>query len=504
MAVNSRAWEGFPVAAREQEFSADNAIKRIQQASAGSVEHFNIAFLWRDSNGPPNNKNSYRLPIADVIEGRYTLIPRAVTTAAAILQGAHGGLEGVVGEDEKKQLRDVVTRMYAKLRRVFNDERIVAPWERDDVPPQDRPNRQISTTASMLNMEVAALPAAAVDTRWNGAEAVKRVAQWADGDLRQYRKAFLVWDRLRPEAKLSYKHPVADVIDGELQVVPRAVSLLASLYRQDPLAIDAPDDQLPMFAELLDGLANKECEEPMTAAAPLRPPAHWFDDPMLPGPTPLSVTADGQVKGHLALWNVCHFGMQDVCRMAPHSNTGYQYFATGSVLTADGTQRRVGRITVGTGHANLRLGYIPAADHYDNTGTGVAIVAAGEDMHGIWVAGSTVPDAPETKVAELRRSPLSGDWRPTPKGLELVAALAVNTPGFPVVGLNASGEVQSLVAAGMVLSPEEIEALAGPAQPVTQPDSELLARLEKLQVKAQRIASKARADRLDDIVKRGV
>ena len=242
----------------------------------------------------------------------------------------------------------------------------------------------------------------------------------------------------------------------------------------------------------------------MTAAAPLRPPAHWFDDPMLSGPTPLSITADGRVTGHLALWNVCHFGMQDVCRMAPRSNTGYQYFATGSVLTADGTQRRVGRITVGTGHANLRLGYIPAADHYDNTGTGVAIVAAGEDIHGIWVAGSTVPEVSEAKIAELRRSPLSGDWRPTPKGLELVAALAVNTPGFPVVGLNASGEVQSLVAAGMVLSEEEIMALGGASGPLEQPDPALMARLSQLQTKADKLAAKARAARYQDIVGRGV
>ena len=185
--------------------------------------------------------------------------------------------------------------------------------------------------------------------------------------------------------------------------------------------------------------------------------------------------------------------------MAPHSNTGYQYFHTGAVLTADGTQRKVGRITLGTGHANLRLGYIPAADHYDNTGTGVAIVAAGEDPYGIWVAGATVPEVPEAKVAELRRSPLSGDWRPTPKGLELVAALAVNTPGFPVVGLNASGEVQSLVAAGMVLSQEEIDALNGPQAQVNEA---VLERLRKFEEKADRMTRKARSLRLADVLRR--
>lgn len=501
MAVNATTWQRFPVGARDQEFNADDAIKRIQQASAGSVETFNMAFLWRDSQGPPNNKNSYRLPIADIINGRYTLVPRAVTTAAAILQGAHGGLEGVVGEQEKAQLRDVVTRIYAKLRKTFNDERIVAPWERDDTPPEDRPNRQIATTAAALNIHAAQLPVG--DVSWNADFATQRMWQWADGDPRQYRKGFLLWDQRRPEAKSSYKYPIADVVDGQLQRIPTAAATVAALYQRDPDAIGVPEDMLQQFGELLDALHGQESEEPMTAAAPLRPPAHWFDDPMLPGPSPMTVTADGQVKGHLALWNVCHFGMQDVCRMAPRSATGYQYFATGAVLTADGTQRKVGRITLGTGHANLRLGYIPAADHYDNTGTGVAVVAAGEDIHGIWVAGATVPDVPEEKVAELRRSPLSGDWRPTPKGLELVAALAVNTPGFPVVGLNASGEVQSLVAAGMVLSQEEIDALNGPGeQPPAPQDEALLARLARFHEKAEKLTKRAKSTRLNDILRR--
>lgn len=507
MAVNAKAWRRFPIADRDQAFNADDAIKRIQQASAGSVETFNMAFLWRDSNGPPNNKNSYRLPVADVINGRYTLVPHAVFTAAAILQGAHGGLEGVVGEDEKAQLRGVVTQIYTKLRDVFGDERVVPPWEREDTPPQDRPNRQISTTASILNPWLSELPMVA-DAAWNAKAAADRVWQWADGDFRQYRKAFLVWDQLAPETRAAYKYPLADVIDGQLCLVAAAVDVQVGLSSLGREVLDIPEDWWPQYDYQLEALKNRvhgegESEDAMTAAAPLRPPAHWFDDPMFEGPTPLTVTADGQVKGHLALWNVCHFGLQDVCRMAPHSNSGYQYFLTGTVLTADGTQRKVGRITLGTGHANLRLGYIPAADHYDNTGTAVAVVAAGEDRFGPWVAGAAVPGVPEEKIAELRRSPLSGDWRPTPKGLELVAALAVNTPGFPIVGLNAAGEIQSLVAAGMVLSPEEIEALNGPQQPQrAEADQAILERIKKFQERADKMTRAAKSTRLRDILSR--
>jgi hypothetical protein len=54
---------------------------------------------------------------------------------------------------------------------------------------------------------------------------------------------------------------------------------------------------------------------------------------------------------------------------------------------------------------------------------------------------------------------LSGDWRRIGGNLELVAALAVNVPGFPVPrprGLVASGSMQSLVAAGM-LPPRKVK-----------------------------------------------
>jgi len=92
-----------------------------------------------------------------------------------------------------------------------------------------------------------------------------------------------------------------------------------------------------------------------------------------------------------------------------------------------------------------------AVEHYDLTGTVVAIVRAGRDGYGDWVAGSLVAGLDPARVAELRRSPLSGDWRYCQEtgGLELIAALAVNSPGFPVTEV-VNGVQFSMVAAGMV------------------------------------------------------
>jgi hypothetical protein len=92
--------------------------------------------------------------------------------------------------------------------------------------------------------------------------------------------------------------------------------------------------------------------------------------------------------------------------------------------------------------------------HYEHTGRAIADVNAGEDAYGIWVAGALRPGATDDQVRALRGAPLSGDWRKIgSSGLELVAALAVNVPGFPIPrpqGLAAGGAMQALVAAGML------------------------------------------------------
>lgn len=188
-------------------------------------------------------------------------------------------------------------------------------------------------------------------------------------------------------------------------------------------------------------------------AGPLRPPAEWFTAPTLPDGTGLTIDAAGRVWGHLALWNTCHTGSPDMCLTPPRTATDYAMFHTGEVLTRDGQRLAVGRLTVGGGHADPRDGMAGAIEHYDNAGACVAVVCASEDAHGIVIAGAIVPDATPDQVAALRRSPLSGDWRRVGGNLELVAALAVCSPGFPIPrprAAAAAGLQTSLVAAGVL------------------------------------------------------
>lgn len=198
----------------------------------------------------------------------------------------------------------------------------------------------------------------------------------------------------------------------------------------------------------------------MAGAAPAAPPKEWFDDPKLPGPTPLHIGDDGRVYGHVAAWGTCHVGIGDSCTIAPKSRTDYAYFHTGEMVTADGGRIPVGRLTYGGGHAAPNLGFRAAAEHYDRTSNLGALVRAGEDQYGIWVAGAVVPEADDAAVRVMRATPLSGDWRRVGGNLEMVAALHVNTAGFPIprvltasaiTGMPEDGDdVLSLVSAGVV------------------------------------------------------
>lgn len=196
-------------------------------------------------------------------------------------------------------------------------------------------------------------------------------------------------------------------------------------------------------------------------------PKAWFSDPGLEGPTPITINEEtGQFFGHLATWGTCHIGFDGECVSVPHSATNYAYFMTGMIETADGPVF-VGNISMGGGHANGRLGWRPAVDHYDSTSVVIADVACGDDAHGVWVAGALRAGVTPEQIAELKASGgLSGDWREVRRGsgeLELVAALAVNVGGFPVPRLAiaaSAGRTTSLVAAGIVTERDPVDDLA--------------------------------------------
>lgn len=331
-------------------------------------------------------------------------------------------------------------------------------------------------TASVRSSGWGDLPVVDPGTAWDGSAAAGRVKDWAGDDMGKYGRAFLWVDAGAPDKLGSYKFPIADVIDGQLKIVPKAVSAASSVLAGGRGGTTIPDaDQARMRSILASirkrfdqdgGRGGDRSEatdhdmdyasavmEAMVAAATLNEteagllPGEWFSDPKLAGPTPITVTPDGRVFGHLATWGTCHTGIPNACTTPPKSRSKYAYFHTGAIDTTVG-ELSVGRISMGGGHADTRWGFQAAAEHYDSTSTQAAVVRAGEDKFGIWVAGAALPGA---DLDGLKRSPLSGDWRRIGGNLELVHALAVNSPGFPVPRASVvAGAQMALVAAGVV------------------------------------------------------
>jgi hypothetical protein len=219
----------------------------------------------------------------------------------------------------------------------------------------------------------------------------------------------------------------------------------------------------------------------VAGAIPVSPPKSWFENPGLSKATPLTVSDEGRVYGHIAAWHVDHIGMAFGTR-PPRSKSKYAYFHTGVVRADDGTDVPVGQLTLAGGHASLEASAVEAARHYDDTASAIADVHAGEDAYGIWVAGSLRPGASPEQIRALRASAPSGDWRPIKGGLELVAVCQVNVPGFPIARARvASGQVMALVAAGANTL----------ARMKSDPVNELAARVDKLeQLEKQELSTK--------------
>lgn len=192
--------------------------------------------------------------------------------------------------------------------------------------------------------------------------------------------------------------------------------------------------QIPAFAGVSISMDGETESAPllMASAAPEQlPPADWFQRPDVDQLTPLVVTDTGRVFGHIAGWDTCHVGLPG-CVTPPSSPTGYTYFHVAEQRTQDGATLPVGTLVAGPRHADAQLAFRAAQEHYDDPSAAVARVVAGEDEHGIWVAGWLLPGASAEALDVFRSSPVSGDWRRVGGSLELIGVCSVNTPGFPV------------------------------------------------------------------------
>lgn len=122
-------FQDLPLASMEREWDSDAAVNRIRTETNSEEEptrEYREAFLWYDSENE-ENFGAYKLPIADVIDGRMVAVPRGIFAAAAALRGARGGVD--IPDDDRQRVVANINRYYRKMREDFDDDTIISPFE---------------------------------------------------------------------------------------------------------------------------------------------------------------------------------------------------------------------------------------------------------------------------------------------------------------------------------------------------------------------------------------
>ncbi len=117
------AFQDLPLADRDREWDGGAAEKRVRawaDAEGEPNEKYRDAHVWYD-NAKKDNFTSYKLLIADVIDGRLTAVPRGVMAAGNIMQGGRGGVD--LPDADIDRVKSHLAKYYAKM-----DE--APPWEK--------------------------------------------------------------------------------------------------------------------------------------------------------------------------------------------------------------------------------------------------------------------------------------------------------------------------------------------------------------------------------------
>ena len=116
-------YANLPLADRGRRWDGAAAEKRVRKWAGAQDEpnaKYRRAHLWYDDNAP-DNFGSYKLLIADVVDGSLMAVPRGVMAAAAVMQGSRGGVD--LPKKDIPKVKSQLARYYAKM---------------DETPPWDR------------------------------------------------------------------------------------------------------------------------------------------------------------------------------------------------------------------------------------------------------------------------------------------------------------------------------------------------------------------------------
>lgn len=301
------------------------------------------------------------------------------------------------------------------------------------------------------------------DHEWDGPGAASRVLDWATDDDDQVDpdmlgRAFLYRDPDADPATLAaYKLGHADVIDGELRIVPRGVFAVAGVLQGAEGGASIPTDEQDqlrtrvsaLYARLAEALDDPSLHAPWddegdaaeleasawTAMRDTDPmPAAWFAEPTpeeLPPGSGGVHYADGRIYGWVAQTGEPHAGFPG--RNLTIESLGRidtTHFLRARFKLDDGRTIRAGAFTMNVGHHRDGAECETEACQFDDSRTVAGIVTVGTSSGGMWFSGAAAPWLSEwdrqvfaaCQPSYHMRQGAGGQW-------QLRAVLSVPVPG---------------------------------------------------------------------------
>jgi HK97 family phage prohead protease len=122
--------QDVPLATRDRAWDGAAAESRVRNWAGGEEDidwtKYRKAFMWYDADNR-DQFGSYKLGYADIVDGELRAVPRGIFAIAAVLQGGRGGVN--IPAEDKTRIKGIVSRWYAQMRKEFDDETIVPPWD---------------------------------------------------------------------------------------------------------------------------------------------------------------------------------------------------------------------------------------------------------------------------------------------------------------------------------------------------------------------------------------
>lgn len=104
-------WSDAPLAPDGREWDRGAAVRRLVDWADGDISgRYARAFIWRDPDGDPDLQGTYKLPVADVVDGRLTIVPNAVRNVASRLEQTDG-----LSDDDVKRVRSVLDKLFDRI-----------------------------------------------------------------------------------------------------------------------------------------------------------------------------------------------------------------------------------------------------------------------------------------------------------------------------------------------------------------------------------------------------